>query len=427
MERVRARLRESARTPVVGSLALCFLVLLAGSGRLAAQESASRPVSASADNRWPVPNETASWVGSYPVYRLLPEESRDHEPWMASADPGMDAPLRLGPGPQRPTGTPLTSADALSLRAVDPASWTQLCPTYRLLSADSSECARRTAFADRTMDAPARLEQAEADLPRWAFLERHRLLFSTLVPITSVGAVTANSLVGYDKNHSFQIHREGFFGADTVNGGADKASHITDYFVITHLIEDVYRMLGYSQNAAIGWGLGVAVATGLANELSDGFTSHGFSWEDLSMDAAGATAAAVVSATRTKDLFGMRTSHLPESSYTHDVYSADLKISGLAQRLGVNVGPLRWLLFSVTYGSKGYRVSPPIQKQRQLGFEIGLNFQQILNDVGVKRNTWWGYGLHLIGDNIRFPFTAVGVRLDLNSGEWHGPNNGNYD
>jgi hypothetical protein len=382
MERLTARLRESARArAVVGSLGLCVLVLLAGPGRLAAQESASRLVSASADHRWPAPGETVSWTPSFPEYRLLPEESRDHEPRMAFADPGIrDAPLRLG-----------------------------------------------LAFADVTRDTPARIEQAEADVPRSAFLERHRRLFSTLIPITALGAVTANSLVGYDKNHSFEIHREGFFGADTVNGGADKAAHITDYFVITHLFEDVYRMLGYSQNAAIAWGFGVAVATGVANEVSDGFTRHGFSWEDLAMDVAGATAASVVSVTRTKDLFGMRTSHLPSSTYTHDVYSADLKISGLGQRLGVNVGPLRWLLFSVTYGSKGYRVSPPIEKQRLLGFEIGLNLQQILNDVGVRRNTWWGYSLHLIGDNIRFPFTAVGMRLDLNSGKWHGPNNGNYD
>jgi hypothetical protein len=121
----------------------------------------------------------------------------------------------------------------------------------------------------------------------------------------------------------------------------------------------------------------------------------------------------------------MRVSHVPGSSYTHDVYSADLKLSGLGKRLDLNIGPLRWLLFSVTYGSKGYRVTPPIDQQRQLGFEIGLNLQQILNDLGVKRSTWWGYALHLAGDNMRFPFTGVGMRVDLNRGRWHGPNGGN--
>jgi hypothetical protein len=145
------------------------------------------------------------------------------------------------------------------------------------------------------------------------------------------------------------------------------------------------------------------------------------------MDSAGAVAASLVSVTRTRDLFGMRTSHLPGPNYGNDVYSADFKFSGLGQRLGVNLGPLRWLLFSVTYGSKGYRDKTGIDQQRQLGLEIGLNLQQVLFDLKVTRGTWWGYALHVVGDNVRFPFTAVGMRFDLNRGKWRGPNSGNYD
>ena len=120
------------------------------------------------------------------------------------------------------------------------------------------------------------------------------------------------------------------------------------------------------------------------------------------MDSLGAGTAVLVSMTRTQDLLGVRTSHVPGPTYTHDVYSADLKLVGLGKRLGIQLGPLRWLNFSVTYGSKGYRVDPPTELQRQVGFEIGLNLQQILDDVGVTRNTWWGYALHLVGDNVRF-------------------------
>jgi hypothetical protein len=424
---VIARVRESARTQALGTLGLCFLLLLAGPGRLAAQDDASRLFPGSADSGWPAPSGTASLTRSFPVYRLLPQESRDHEPWSTAADLGTDALPRLGLGLRRPTGTLLTPADAVSLRATEPASRTQPFPTHRLLSADSSECERCMAFTGPTMDAPPELEQAEAELPRWAFLERHRLFLSTLIPITGLALVTANSLIGYDTDHGFQIHHEGWFGPNTTNGGADKASHLTDYFIVANVFTDVYRMLGYSENAAILWGFGLALAAGLGNEVSDGFTRHGFSWEDLAMDAAGATAASVISVTHTKDLLGMRTSHLPGSTYTHDVYSFDFKIAGLGQRLGLNIGPLRWLLLSVTYGAKGYRVSPPIELQRQVGFEVGLSLQQILNDLGVKKNTWWGYSLHLLSDNVRFPFTAVGMRLDLNHGKWHGPNSGNYD
>jgi hypothetical protein len=323
------------------------------------------------------------------------------------------------------SGRSRTPADDLSLSPVASVVSMRSCSTYRLLPGESSECEPQIALADLTTGAPVQVGQADPGLPRWEPLERNRRLLSVLMPVVAIGAVTANSQVGYN-NHSFQIHEEGFFGPHTTNGGADKASHMADYYVVTKLFTDAYRMIGYSENEARWWAAGLAFTTGLANEISDGFTRHGFSWEDLTMDASGVTAATLLSVTGTHDLFGIRTSHLPSSSYTHDVYSADFKISGLGERLRVNLGPLRWLLLSVTYGTKGYRVSPPIEHQRQLGIEIGLNLPQILIDVGVKRNTWWGYPLHVIADNVRFPYTAYGIRVDLNSGTWRG-SSGNYD
>jgi hypothetical protein len=398
IEPVTAQRRKSARIRAGVSLGLCFIVLLAGPGRVAAQE---RLFPVSPDHGWPAASELPELKGSFPVYRLLPEASRDHEAWMSSADPGTD--------------TRLT-------QATESESATDACSTRRVLSGDSSECEQRIAFAEALQQ-----DLAETGLPKSEFLERHRVLFSTLIPITSILAVTANSLVGYDTNHSFRIHHEGWFGEKTTNGGADKASHMADYYVITSLFEDVYRILGWSERAAILWGFSIAFATGLANEVSDGFTRHGFSWEDLGADTIGAGASALVALTRTRDLFSMRTSHLPGSTYTHDVYAADLKLNGVGQRLNLNIGPLKWLLLSATYQATGYRVSPPTDKERLIGIEIGLNLQQILNDVGVKKDTWWGFGLHLFADNIRFPYTAIGMRYDLNKGKWHGPNAGNYD
>jgi hypothetical protein len=390
----------------MGSLGLCVVLLLASHAPLAAQDG-RLPADCSA------PSQTA--------YHLLPEKVGDQERWLAVAGLETDVPLRLGPGRLRPTDAPFPSDE--------PASGAAPCPTHRLLAAaDTTEAPPRLTLAELTAAVfPKGFDRAETEVPRWSFLERHQLLFSILMPVTAIGAVTANSLVAYDTNHPFRIHHEGFFGKDTVNGGADKASHLTDYYVIASLFEDAYKMIGYSDKEALFWGAGLAFTTGLANEVSDGFTRHGFSWEDLAMDAAGVTAAGVLSLTNTRDLVGLRTSHLPSSTYTHDVYSADFKFSGLSERLGVNLGPLRWLLFSVTYGAKGYRVNPPEEHQRQLGFEIGLNLQQILFDLKVSRGTWWGYPLHVVADNIRFPFTAVGMRVDLNRGKWHGPNAGNFD
>ena len=418
---------------------LLLLLLLAVPGPLAAQDASWRLSFTPADDLSLSPAERVFSKRSCSEYRLLPGEARECEPWMAVAGLTTGAPLRIAQAdadlppvgearePNRLLGTLLTPADDLSLSPAEPVPSKPSCPADRLLSDESRVCEPRMAFAGLTTGTPLQLAKADADLPFvWETSESNRRLAAALIPLTAWGLVAANSLVGYH-DHSFHVNHEDWFGPNTRDGGADKAAHFADYYIVSNLFADVYRMLGYSENAARWWGVGLAVTTGLANEISDGFTRHGFSWEDLAMDTAGAGTAALLSATRTQDVLGIRTSHVGGATYTHDVYSADLKLSGLGRRLDVNLGPLRWLLFSVTYGSKGYRVTPPIEQQRQLGFEIGLNLQQILNDVGVKRDTWWGYALHVVGDNVRFPYTAFGMRVDLNHGKWHGPNNGNFD
>ena len=110
----------------------------------------------------------------------------------------------------------------------------------------------------------------------------------------------------------------------------------------------------------------------------------------------GAGAGAVVAATRTEDLFGFRHGFLLPSSgrgtccavqgkgrdYSNEIYTADLKLQGVARRAGIGIGPLRYLLVSITYGTKGYPSGVPELRERQVGIEI-------LDDLRVTRSTWW--------------------------------------
>jgi hypothetical protein len=250
-----------------------------------------------------------------------------------------------------------------------------------------------------------------------------RKLLGALVVGTELAVTAGKGLVGHQAK-PFHVTREGFFGANTLDGGADKAAHFADYFVISKEFAYILGKLGFSESSALLLGLGTAMVGGALNEVGDGFSNPGFSYEDIVMDWLGAGTATLLLATRMNDLLGVRTSHL--DGYPHDVFSADLKLSGLARRLNINIGPLRYLLFSVTYGTKGYPDGPVAERQRQVGVEIGLNLEQILSDLGVTRDTWWGYALHFAGDNARWPFTAVGFRFDLNHSKWHGPNSGNF-
>jgi hypothetical protein len=238
---------------------------------------------------------------------------------------------------------------------------------------------------------------------------------------------------------SFRWVNQGYYGHGSYAGGADWASHFVDYTIVSRELTYLYQKLGYSERSSILLGSSIAVLGGFANELGDGFNQYGFSLQDLELDVFGAATTALLLATGTGDLVGFRQGSLyPRSSvtccmipgrftrdYSYEILTGDLKLAGVGRRLRRNIGPLRYLLFSATYGSKFYTSGAKNLRERQIGFEIGLNFEEILNSLGVRRDTWWGFGLHVVFDNFRVPFTSVGFQYDLQHGRWYGPGNGN--
>jgi len=323
-----------------------------------------------------------------------------------------------------PSRHSLTPAGDMSLLPVKPVFSTG--PEYRLLPRDDerTDCSRGLQLAAGG-DTPC--NDASTNYPRPPKEKPQPRHLLAALAISAEWAISiAKATVPY-KHVDFNIKNEGFFGPNTSHGGADKAAHFVDYVIISKEFAYIFEKLGYSENASRWMGVGTAFTGGLLNEVGDGLTTNGFSPEDLLMDGLGAGTAALLAATRVDDLVGFRTSIVPDDHYGHDVYSMDLKLAGLARRLRLNVGPLHYLFFSVTYGVKDYVLgASAAERQRQLGLEIGLNLEEILNAVGVRRDTLWGWALHVVGDNIRFPFTAVGFRYDLNHQKWHGPNSGNF-
>jgi Predicted periplasmic lipoprotein (DUF2279) len=309
--------------------------------------------------------------------------------------------------------------------------------SLRILRAEAGECGAAqlagVGFGLSSDEDPA----PAADSKLWGY-EKRQLGLAALV---SAGVIAGGSISTFleTPRQSFHWTNEGFFGRDTYAGGADKASHFVDYAIVTKELANLYGVIGFSRRDSILMGLGVATLTGFVFEIGDGTNIYGFSWEDLTMDVLGAGTAALISALELDDVVGFRHGFLlpPPShdvccavdgkgrDYSNEIYTADLHIAGLARRLGVKVGPLRYLFLSLTYGTKGYPHGLDERRERQLGIEIGLNFGIILTDLGVRRDTWWGYTLHVVFDNLRVPFTAVGFRYDLNSRKWTGPDSGN--
>ena len=98
-----------------------------------------------------------------------------------------------------------------------------------------------------------------------------------LTSLVSGGAVAGGAINAFtDKGHqSYHFADEGWFGADTTYGGADKASHFVDYYIVSKELAKLFVVLGHTPGRARWLGVGVSTLTGLVNEIGDGTTRGG--------------------------------------------------------------------------------------------------------------------------------------------------------
>lgn len=268
-------------------------------------------------------------------------------------------------------------------------------------------------------------------------------LFDTKTTALSAGVVVGIPALGYLKwwkgstTSTFKVADEGWFEEDTYAGGADKASHIFWGYFGSQVLRSGYRSFGKTPAQARGLAFAVVTVTGLLIEIGDGYSRYGFAWEDLTANTIGAALSYGIDVFELDDTVGLRVGHMkapipPEccryggygDDYSKEMYTLDLKLAGFLPRLGAKPGLARFLLLSGTYQSLGYRFSPPENRRREIGIEVGLNLREILAAVGVPGDKWWGKVVLGLAKYFRVPYTAIGFRYDLNSGTWSGPNSG---
>ena len=259
----------------------------------------------------------------------------------------------------------------------------------------------------------------------------HTFWIGVISGVTVVGS--AYNSFGDGASQKWHFTNEGWFGRNTYVGGGDKASHFVSYYIVGKLLTGVNEELGMPRDNAALIGTGVSALAGLVTEIGDGRGRYGFSYEDFVLDALGAATSLAITRYGLDDLIGFRAGLVsrPEvvccpfggtgKDYTQEIYSGDLKIAGLGARAKFNPGPARYLLVTVTYSAKGYPYSDPFVRERQVGFEVGLNFGEILRAIGVPPEKWWGKILYFGFDVIRLPYTQIGMYYDLNNGKWRGP------
>jgi hypothetical protein len=284
------------------------------------------------------------------------------------------------------------------------------------------------AVAEAGPDAALDADETDAAPPE---KKPHKFWIGVVSGATLIGS--AWNSFGDGPNRQWHFTNEGWFGRYTYAGGGDKASHVVSYYIVAKLLSGVYMELGMKKDNAALLGSGVSFLAGLVTELGDGRGKYGFSYEDLVMDSVGAVSALGISYYGLDDLVGYRAGLVPEPAavccpyggtgkdYTEEIYTADLKLAGLGERMKFNPGPARYLMFSVSYSAKGYPYANPDIRQRQVGFELGINFGEILRAFHVPPDQWWSKILYFAFDVLRIPYTQIGMYYDLNNGHWYGP------
>jgi hypothetical protein len=271
---------------------------------------------------------------------------------------------------------------------------------------------------------------------------RPEKLFTTATTVWTAAAVAGGVMQGMGAPLQYgwvgwNVRDEGFFGRDTYTGGADKVSHFIISSGVSRLLYEAYTHLGHSENQSFTLAVATSFMSGTMVELMDAFSVYGWSFGDLTADILGSTAGALINRYGLQDLLGLRIglveTHIPESAigdsvetlgrpYNDEIYAADLKLGGLIRRMNGNPGFSRFFLTSFVYMTKGFGYAPPLPtRYQEIGFEVGLNFTEILRAFGVSESTWWGQGLIAIFDFFRFPFTQIGVYYNLYDGKWYGP------
>jgi hypothetical protein len=231
----------------------------------------------------------------------------------------------------------------------------------------------------------------------------------------AMAAILVYGLVKWDYGkESFHFENEGWFERNTKYGGADKLGHFWSSYAVSHLISYAYRKWGYTESEANLYGALSDLGIQTFMEAADGFSSQGFSYEDLIMNIAGAGVAYVWG--KSPNLarkIDFRMEYTPEFNHNDFGFSNNYErqrflIAAKADGFDFIENPyLRYLEFQVGYYARGYsnyQEGGPDDRRRCIYVGFGFNVSKLLQKAVDTR----------ILDYIQIPYTSVrkGFRLD---------------
>ena len=89
------------------------------------------------------------------------------------------------------------------------------------------------------------------------------------------------------RTHPFNFYSEGWFNDYSL--GVDKVGHTFASYFYFHTFHNVLLWGGFDPSTALWWGAGISEFLALSLEIGDGFSTYGFSYEDLVANTLGVT------------------------------------------------------------------------------------------------------------------------------------------
>ena len=211
---------------------------------------------------------------------------------------------------------------------------------------------------------------------------------------------------GYGKE-TFQFKNEGWFQRDTKYGGADKLGHFWSSYALSHLYSYFYRKWGYTDSEANLYGALSNLGFQTFMEVADGFSSQGFSYQDLVMDIVGSGVGYIwgkyPNVARKIDF---RIEYMPyfdhrdyafSTKYDRQTFLIAVKADGFD---AIKNPYLQYLEFHMGYKARGYKdyeVGAPDDRRRSIYLGLGLNVSKLLQKYVDTR----------VLDYIQIPYTSV--------------------
>jgi hypothetical protein len=211
---------------------------------------------------------------------------------------------------------------------------------------------------------------------------------------------------GYGKE-TFQFKNEGWFQRDTKYGGADKLGHFWSSYALSHLYSYFYRKWGYTDSEANLYGALSNLGFQTFMEVADGFSSQGFSYQDLVMNIVGSGVGYIwgkyPSVARKIDF---RIEYMPyfdhrdyafSTKYDRQTFLIAVKADGFD---AIKNPYLQYLEFHMGYKARGYKdyeVGAPDDRRRSIYVGLDLNVSKLLQKYVDTR----------VLDYIQIPYTSV--------------------